>query len=213
MPVVSIPLLTHMGLLDRPAIMRPPVADMHWLQNVLADNRIEGPFPRIPPPLQSDETAVSAWYALALGINGLDLPGGAPRIREAVRHAQALAPHSQSHVEAETIVLDDYGTFLRAPGSGKLAGKLILRHGTIEDAERILEIFRDASEQRDAVYVDVAWAESLMAKGDERHEEAMARIGSQIVAGAYSEGDSRDAHRCLFPDGLPPDAGEEAPLT
>lgn len=101
--------------------------------------------------------------------------------------------------------LDDYEAFDKAPGSGRLAGKLIASCRDTETAERVLEIFRSAPDKRDEVYVDVAWAEFLMAMQDERHVDAMGHIGVQIVNGVYSSESERTAQRHLFPNGRPPD--------
>ncbi len=105
--------------------------------------------------------------------------------------------------------IDDRRAFGGAPGSGKLAGKLIARSQDTEEAERVVEIFRAAPKQRDPVYVDVAWAEHLLAKGDERHVAAAGDIGFRTVSGVYSDEDRMEARRYLFPSGLPPDLGEQ----
>ena len=118
--------------------------------------------------------------------------------------ARATPPATQTDLDNASRELDDHQAFVKAPGSGKLAGKLIVKCQDTERAERVLEIFRSAPDKRDEVYVDVAWAELLMAMKDGRHIGAMGHIGSQIVEGVYSDESRREAQRWLFPNGVPP---------
>ena len=119
-----------------------------------------------------------------------------------IRHmgAPTMPAATPTDPRSGTPELDGYQAFLKAPDSGKLAGKVIVRSKDTEEAERVVEIFRSAPDKRDEVYVDVAWAEHLMAKGDERHEDAMGHIGFQTVRGVYSDEDRREAQRYLPPD-------------
>ena len=98
--------------------------------------------------------------------------------------------------------LDDHEAFDRAPGSGKLAGKLIARCRDADAAERVLEIFRSAPDRRDEVYVDVAWAGFLVALRDERHTDIDIEIGFKIAQGVYSDESREKAQRYLFPNGV-----------